>query len=183
MLELTANWQGPLALGSLPEDKNTVAHLRAPGVYIYVQSYPGIKVVYAGKHNNVLMRILDHCSNFIGLAYDIRNAKGGKYYHPIASKRCAALNTVEEYIQPAIDDAKRLRFYYCLLDALSLKPVESILIDHLKLISKPGGPVECDNYRRAGYGDSPDIRLLNKFTRGCSELKNIIGTQPLTRHR
>lgn len=187
-LQITAEWQGPIFIGNLPvggEFKN----LKKPGVYIYTQEYPKKLVAYAGQNKNVIGRIQQHYCGFIGFMYWPRDSEG-EYIakEKWKDKQFEYLNKIDEEIQCRIDGAKRLKFFYCILEQDNgslVRPVESVLIRVLKDKADQDErgirkKFECDNYRREGYLDNyPRIILINNFSKGQSILKNLLGSEPI----
>ncbi len=187
-LQITAEWQGPIFIGNLPvggEFKN----LKKPGVYIYTQEYPGKLVAYAGQGKNLLWRIQQHYSGFLGFIYWPRDSEGEHIAkEKWEDKQFEYLNKVDKNIRLFKDEAKRLKFFYCILEQDNgslVRPVESVLIRVLKDKAGKNERVirkkfECDNYRREGYLDNyPRIILINNFSKGQRILKNLLGSEPI----
>ncbi|MCZ6465957.1 MAG: hypothetical protein O6829_01625 [Alphaproteobacteria bacterium] len=184
-LQITAEWQGPIFIGNLPVG-GEFKKLKKPGVYIYTQEYPKKLVAYAGHGKNILWRIQQHYSGFLGFIYWPRDSKGN--HLEWANKQFMYLNNIDKNLRLLKDEAKRLKFFYCILEQDNgslVRPVESVLIRILKDKADQDERVirkkfECDNSRREGYReDYPRIILINNFSKGQGILKKLLGSEPI----
>ncbi|MCH7539109.1 MAG: hypothetical protein IH999_01715 [Proteobacteria bacterium] len=180
-------WEGPIGIGNLPTDKKTLEGMQKPGIYIFTQEYPGKLVAYAGNSKNILSRIQQHYGGYLGFTYWLRNGKGKREIGP--DKGFESLNQINKKYRLAMDEAKRLRFYYAILESQEgrlVKPAESLIIRVLKDKHEAetiieGKKFECDNARREGYRkDYPKVTFRNVFSKKQSILKSLFGKSALT---
>ena len=193
MKEIILKWNGPYKIGCLPESGNILKKMQKPGVYILTMEYPDVdkKAVYAGKSNNVLWRVQQHITGHLGLLYWVRNDEAIWLLHGENDKRFKTLNNVDTNIKFAIREAKRVEFFYAMMDEgeeKHTKPIESLLINRVVEIAEQStGNIIRDNSRREGYGkNSSTIKLIHDFSRvtrrskkGKEALANLMGKAPL----
>lgn len=179
-------WKGPIGIGNLPTDKKTLEGMQKPGVYIYTLGYPEKLVGYAGISKNILSRIQQHYGYHLGFLYHLRDGKGEWEIGP--DKGFESLNQINKKYRLAMDEAKRLRFYYVILESQEgrlVKPAESLIIRVLKDKHEAetkidGKKFECDNARREGYRkDYPKVTFRNVFSKKQSILKSLLGKSAL----
>lgn len=179
-VKLTLKWNGPIFIGSLPEDEKTLGEMEKPGVYVYTQEYPEILAAYVGNSKNVLSRIQQHYGGFLGYTYWLRDEMGEWKFRP--DKGFESLNRIDKTYRVAREEAKRLRFYYSILEDQGgslIKPVESLLLRVLKDKDKTSigkKTFVCDNERREGYHkDYPKVTFKNVFSKKQSVLRSLFG--------
>lgn len=184
-VKLTLKWNGPIFIGSLPEDEKTLGGMEKPGVYVYTKEYPKKLVAYVGNSKNVLSRIQQHYGGFLGYTYSLRNKMGKQIFEP--DKGFESLNRIDKTYRVAREEAKRLRFYYSILEdqgGFLVKPVECLLIRVLKDKDKTSigkKTFVCDNARREGYHkDYPKVTFENVFSKDQSILRSLFGRGSLS---
>lgn len=190
--QVTLNWQGPMSTKNktLPENEDVLKEMQGPGVYIYTDKYPDKIVTYVGKANDLLWRIEQHYSNFLGGLYTVRNSDGTMFFNAKDDWRFEFWNKINENWKTRVEQLHRLKFYYATCRQKLQQPIESLLIAHMKTREGNGdkitGPrgckllVQCDNERREGYGaNSPAIRLKSKFGPDQQYLLRLFGDKPL----
>ncbi|MCJ9429239.1 hypothetical protein [Kordiimonas marina] len=135
MLNIELNWQGPLKPGTYPKDLRTLA---IPGVYLYVQRFPNVTALYAGKSMHLGKRFHQHLAGILGFQYWRRKddprprAEYQQALEVASSHEKVALyaeneyafthpernglnqfNDLEKNVREAVQEVLRTNFYYC----------------------------------------------------------------------
>ena len=181
MRTIDLEWHGPLRIPRLPSTRQLETQLAKPGVYIYLRKYPrrGLTVAYAGRagstRNNLMTRFRTHFVSTLGLGYWIYDENSCYAYR--TKELCESLNDVDNKVLIAIEEVKRIQFYYTCIDDQFTKQVESLLIDQLMRRAEDNPRLKCDNERSVSYPrDLPPVTFQNK---GAREIIQLLGVKRL----
>lgn len=135
-MAITLTWNGPLGPGRFPEAQDDIDGLNGPAVYLRVKAYEGGRIIaYVGRSRQLITRIDQHLVGQLGLTAPLRDDRGRPVYQAGFYDRLRGFNAIEETARTALDDVKRVRFYYALcgegFDADYLDVVECLLKDRV----------------------------------------------------
>ena len=181
MRTVDLEWHGPLRIPNLPPTKELETQLAKPGVYIYLRKYSkrDLTVAYAGSagaRTKLISRFRTHFLSTLGLGYWIRD-ENGCYAYRSKYEFCESLNDIDKKICIAINETKRIQFYYTCIEDQFIKRAESLLIDQLKRKAKDNAQLICENERSVSYPtDLPPVVFQNK---GAREITQLLGVKSL----
>ncbi len=149
-------WRGPLAIPKLEETSQAYRDIHESHVYFYIRKYPERTLAYVGRADNLIWRVQQHFCGFLGLLYAHRDDAGEWTYNSGIEDRSRAFDRIDDFIQPAIEETKRLKFFFARCEPYRLKAVESALINQVKdraeSEKKPKRNLICENDRREYHG-------------------------------
>ncbi|WP_417462055.1 hypothetical protein [Kordiimonas sp.] len=142
-LKVTLDWEGSLKPGEFPAGPEVAEEmgLESPGVYLCIQRYPNVTVLYAGKSMCLRKRIHEHLASTLGFQYwrrkdnpvprssfqtDLDNANRkaadalyleNEYAFIRPDKfGLGQFNDLKNNIGEAIREVERTEFYYCSIE-------------------------------------------------------------------
>ena len=167
MFAITLAWNGPLGPGGLPETQDEIDGLNGPAVYLRVKGYEGGRLIaYVGQSRHLISRIDQHLVRLLSLMAPLRDDRGRPVYEAGFHDRLRGFNAIEAASQVALDDVKRVRFYFALcgdgFDSEYLDVAERLLKDR---VAQRLGVAEIENKAEVPF-DLPDwpIAIENDFT-------------------
>ena len=164
------DWHGPLAIPRIDAYYRKFQQiLDSAGVYFYIQQYPEETVGYVGETSELMFRIQQHYSNFVGLMYYLRHDSGKEAYNPTIRRRNQGLDEIDIHVGVSMKEAKRLKFFFasCYEERHS---VESALMNEFWRIADSSDGLTCDNQRieRRGW-NQPKIQIENRVSQSLDE--------------
>lgn len=174
-MAIKLEWRGPICIPNLSKtvkSKEDPAAYEKPHVYFYTQEYSGRPeqmVVYVGRADNFLKRMLEHYSGFLGFEYWLRNTDGEYAFDMDVDGRLSCFDQVTDKSLIAIEEVKRLKFFCASCQENQIKAVESALIFQVKSWAKKPEKFRCDNSRQEyhGWNDGP-IYISSAPHQNCS---------------
>lgn len=185
-MAIELNWRGPICIPSLTELVENPP--TGPHVYFYTQEYSGCPeqmVVYVGRADDFLKRMLEHYGGFLGFEYWLRKDDGEYAFDDMGiERRLECFDHITDKIHLAIEEVRRLRFFCASCQEDQFKAVESALIFQVKKRAKDLKEFRCDNSRQEyhGWNDGP-IHISNASDGKCPDatpyLARILGNNEI----
>ncbi len=163
-MAIELKWRGPICIPNLSQIGSRLGEDRIeyekPHVYFYTQEYSGRPeqmIVYVGRADNFLKRMLEHYSGILGFEYWLRNDDGEYAFDMGINGRLEYFDQITDRIRLAIEEVRRLKFYCANCQEDHIKAVESALIFQVKSRAKDPKKFKCDNSRQEyhGWNDEP----------------------------
>lgn len=180
-------WHGPLAIPQLHDWWSGYRDKDESHLYFYVLDYGKKAVAYVGRADSLARRVQEHYCSFLGLSYYLRDSQGNEAYTSDIENKLRTFDDLDSTVSVAIEETRRLRFFYARCEPSRLAVIESALIDRVKERAKQEGKdgLDCDNSRCEYHGwHDPPVIIRNSSAVGepgaGAAMLRLFGEAPIT---
>jgi len=169
-------WQGPVGIGNAVTFGEYEFRSR-PHIYIFQQEFPEVSrtVVYVGKANNLEKRVFGnagHILSFLSLCYNLRDRNSEVLYRPSNQEYFKALESIDKFLPIALENTRRLKFFYARCDQKKLLDVEAPLTRRFR--EDLTDSYICDNARTERAKTELNIQHVTKDSNVQAALEGLI---------